>query len=115
MLTIVLKQISEIIILKCFGIASFQLKSTKIFLTPFLQTPVPSAPCCAAYGGGVAFGNDSFNFAPPPPSKPKPETTSLGIQYNENENGLFFSNRLIKFRNRNIYIGMNINMPIIKQ
>ena len=71
MLTIVLKQSSEIIILKCFRIASFRLKSAKIFLgegTPLPQTPIPSAPSvprCAACGNDVAFGDDYFNFAPP--------------------------------------------------
>ena len=71
-LTIVLKQSSEIIILKCFRIASFRLKSAKIFLgegTPLPQTPTPSAssPRCATCGGDVAESNDCFDFAPPPP------------------------------------------------
>ena len=81
---IVLKQSSEIIILKCCRIASFRLISAKIFLgegTPLLQTPTlsaPSAPRYAACNGCVAFGDDYFDFAPPP--QPKPETTSLAFR-----------------------------------
>ena len=50
-LTIVLKQSSEIIILKCFRTASFRLKSAKIFLgegKPLPQTPHPQGAFSAS-------------------------------------------------------------------
>ena len=80
MLTIVLKQNSEIIILKRFRIASFRLKSETIFLgeeTPLPQTPTPSVlRRLAAPPAAAASPSATIVLIMPPPNE-KPEATSL--------------------------------------